>query len=125
MTEGDVLRKYIETFEELEVVLALARATERPASIAKIADAAGLAQTDAETAIERLVALGLVHKTPQGYYVDRRRPRTARAVAAIVRACEEDRLKVMAQLTSNAMQRVRSAAVRSFAGRKSGGGRTT
>jgi len=112
---ADLLTNYISTLEELDVVLVLAREAEHPYSANDIARAAGLPDAAARIALERLLGLGLISRQPRrGYVINRRRPALVTGVAALVRACETDRVAVIAQLSSNALNRVRRAAARSF-----------
>src|SRR5262245_306330 len=112
---ADLLSDYISTIEELDIVLALARETERPHSTVDLAKAAGLSEAAARVALERLLGLGLVSRQPRrGYLINRRRPAIVTGVAALVRACETDRVAVISQLSANALGRVRRAAARSF-----------
>jgi hypothetical protein len=112
---ADLLTEYVSTFEELEVVLVLARDAERSQSASDIAKAAGLSDVATRAALDRLLALGLLSRQPRrGYLINRRRPAVVAGVAALVRACETDRVAILAQLSTNALGRVRRAAARSF-----------
>jgi hypothetical protein len=112
------LRLYVETFEELEIVLTLARAGECAQTPPAVAADAKLPIGTVEAVIERLVRLGLLvsKEGPQvGYHINWSDTAMATGVEQLRAEYESNRLGVMSQMSANALERVRGSAIRAFA----------
>jgi hypothetical protein len=114
----ELLRQYIETFEDLEVALALTRAGVQGRSPAGLAAELNLPDAMVAGAVERMIRLGLIRSAGGAgdrLMIDRSDPQRAAAIDELVEQYTSDRVTVMAQMSANALERVRTAAVRAFA----------
>lgn len=108
----DLLRS-IGSFEALQIVLALAQEPERPVAWDALRVLApGL--RDLEDDVADLERAGLVTVT-QGTVALRDDPAVRSAATALLRAYRSDPLPIVQRLTGSAIERMRSAAVRTFA----------
>lgn len=110
------LRDHVNSFETLEVLVVLSRAT-GPLSSAIIAAAASLPEHVVVDALAPLVRCGAVAR-PTGaatFVLRPRGPDLDHAVRTLLEAYRTDRLAIIRQMSANAMDRVRLAAVRAFA----------
>jgi hypothetical protein len=110
-----LLRDCIRTFEELDVVLVLARTGDRRWTIPDIASETGMADTAVETTVRGLENAGLLVGGVTGYQLDRDNPRHALGVEELLAAYDRNRHAVFSQMSANAVTRVRTSALRAFA----------
>jgi hypothetical protein len=118
-TLREFLREFVSSYEELEVLLLLARGA-RPWSAAELAEALSARDDVIAAAAESLVQTGrLVESTTVG---GQRRfafaPHSAELrerVAELDRAYVERRLAIVQIMSANAVERMRGAAIRRFA----------
>jgi len=111
------LRDNVSSFEELETLLYLAAAERQAWSCADIAAAAGIPEELAEAALTKLspTFVAREERNLTLFYryvppVDREPP-----ITRLRRAYDAERLAVVQMMTSNAIERVRSAAARRLA----------
>lgn len=112
------LRDYIESYEELEVLLLLHRSGKQWHSLGALTAQLRLPGVSEETA-ETLASRGLlaVRRTEiePGYAYDPAEPVLETAVARLARSYAEAPLAVMKLMTANAMNRLRVSALQTFA----------
>jgi len=114
------LRDHVSSFEELEALLFFMRAPRRPWTTAEVAAAIKLQDNLVQSAVEALAqADGILQPAsqagqPLGY---RYSPPVALqgVLAKLERAYDEQRLRIVQIMSSNAMERVRSSAARRLA----------
>lgn len=113
------LREHVSSFEELETLLFLARGPHRSWSAQELAAALKLGDDNVQAALGGLIAVGNLvevstHGTTTGY---RYAPAPAlRPLLERLRvAYDEERVLILQLMTSNALQRVRSAAAHRLA----------
>jgi len=114
------LRDNISSFEELEALIFFMRAPRRPWSCADVAVAIKLPDDLVQTALEALVAAnGILVRTSQPGQDQAFRyspPADLDPVLEkLLRAYDEERLRIVQIMSSNAMERVRSSAARRLA----------
>jgi hypothetical protein len=109
----DLLTHRIDSFEKLEIVLALRRTTEGPWSIEKLATSLGLPPEDVRDATRELRSVSLVDVNRSG---DVQLGQNNHAVIdALARAYDDDRFHVIKVMGEIAMGRIRSMAAQVFA----------
>jgi hypothetical protein len=112
------LRSHVESYDDLEAILALHRASE-PKSAAGLASELSIDANEAQQILDRFIGGHLVGAVQLGREVHfRYMPKTqelASMVELLVRAYAEERAKLMELMTANAIERVRSNALRMFA----------
>jgi hypothetical protein len=114
------MRDHVSSYEELEVLLFLARQPSRSWSDAEVASSLNVGVDSITTALERLLALGTVIEAEPGPRANRYRFAPANQlirdrVAELQLAYAEQRFAVVQAMTANAMQRVRSSAAHTLA----------
>lgn len=114
-----LLREDVETYEQLEALLALVSRSERPHTAAELAAAAGLDEESAAEALAhlRLRGLAIAEKSAEG--VERYRfaaGSTGRdaAARALARIYAERPAEVARRMAANAIERLRTQALRTF-----------
>lgn len=108
-----LLRDHVGTYEKLHVLLFLRRGAERSWSVRAIAEDLRMRPEDVEDAVSALTKANLVSASGDAYAFqpgDR-----ADAVARLSQTFEEQPLAVMTFLTTNAVDRIRTGALRIFA----------
>ena len=112
----DVLREHVESYEQLEVLLLLGRSHKREWSVDDVAGQLHLAAAAGSEVLEYLCGAGLLTRCqdPRG---DRFRwhPDSSTVLDRLSQAYRDDRVGLMSLMTKNALDRVRTAALRSFA----------
>lgn len=117
----ELLRDRVETYEQLEVLLALHATPHRPWHADALAEALRTSAELVAAALAGLVAGGLVATSGTGlrteyrYAPDPERPDDAAAVDALATAYATQRLELVKLMSANAIERVRAAAARTFA----------
>jgi DNA-binding IclR family transcriptional regulator len=106
----DFLAEYVESFDELTVLLAL-EATGGASTSAELSSRTRLADAALRTALEQLAARGLLHATPDAVRLAAADPRLAE-LAALYR---DDTVAVLKMMNALALERVRLGATRAFA----------
>jgi len=112
----DLLTHRIDSFEKLEVVLALRRAERAMSSIDQLALAIGLLPESVRDAVRELRGVSLVDVSSTGEI--QLLPPSSRdhaAVEALAKAYEEDRFAIVKLMGEIAMGRIRSMAAQVFA----------
>lgn len=114
------LRDHVSSFEELEALLFFMRAPRRPWSCADVALAIRLQDDLVQSALEALVAAdGILERTAQAGKDQAFRysppAELDPVLAKLQRAYDEQRLRIVQIMSSNAMDRVRSSAARRLA----------
>ena len=113
------LREHVSSFEELETLLFLARAPRRSWSAEELAAALKLPEDNVGAALDGLIAVGslLEASAASGSVAYRYAP--APALQPLLErlriAYDEERVLILQLMTSNALQRVRSAAAQRLA----------
>lgn len=113
----DLVRHSILSFEALEVVLLLQRAEGRRWTAAQVAAQVHAPGETVLRALDSLIAKGLVMRVGDQLPVFEYQPRDAQlaaAVGALAEVCESNRVGVMLLISSSAIGRVRSGALRAF-----------
>jgi DNA-binding transcriptional ArsR family regulator len=114
----NLLRGYIESFEQLEIMLLLHRTRAESSTTDAVASALNLSPDAAATALEKLSRVGLAELLIDG---GTRRYRCRQGVAdleatlhKLAEVYEENRLDVIKLMNKNAIERVRTSAMRAF-----------
>jgi len=113
-----LLREYIWTHEQLEVLLLLRGATEREWTCEEICVALRMERTIAEPAIEHLASKKLIHPRASGNEPCRYRSLPSErddAVERLGHAYRSNPIVILKCMGTNAIERVRTAAMRAFA----------
>jgi DNA-binding transcriptional ArsR family regulator len=111
------LLERVESFEQLESLLALWRLRDRKCCIDEVVSGTKMRENAVSIALAELTEAGLVEKYLEAgvdYYRLSPTSLSEDLVERIQRAHDDDTLEVMKVMTSNAMQRLRSAAIRTF-----------
>jgi DNA-binding MarR family transcriptional regulator len=114
------LREHVSSFEELETLLLLARGPHRSWSVQELAAALKLGQDNVQVALDGLLAAGNlveVSTTPSGIgaYHCAPPPALQPLLERLRVAYDEERVLILQLMTTNALQRVRSAAAHRLA----------
>lgn len=113
------LRDHVSGYEELEALLLIARQAERSWTADEVAASLNVPVEPIATALGRLVATELVEVVQGGeraaYRYAARTDMLRDKVAELQRAYAEQRLMVMQMMSTNALERVRTAAHQRFA----------
>jgi hypothetical protein len=111
-----LLDEHIETFEELEVVIALIRRAGRSATATQLAADARLPGQDVSVAVDRLKGSGLIELAPPDRLtLALSNPRYAIGLQQLEVEYATNRTRIMSLMTANALRRVRTSAIRTFA----------
>jgi hypothetical protein len=111
----ELLQECIESFDELEVVLALMRHQERTATTVELAAELRWAEPGVVTAVNRLLRAGLLRFVPPTVILDPSDPRRVIGLQQLIAEYETNRTRIMSLMTENALNRVRTSALRAFA----------
>jgi hypothetical protein len=124
MTQGEIsealrgfLMVYVHSFEDLETLLLARRTRNTPVSPEQVANTLNLDPTLASEALTQLAAVGLLRiesHTPLTYQYGPP-PDLAEFVDELAKAYEEQRLSVITAVGSNAIVRVKTSAIKTFA----------
>lgn len=109
----DLAVEVLDSFEKLEVVLALHRAT-TPLSQAQLVSQLGLESDQIVDAMQGLVASGAVAGGSAGYRLADEGPWTAH-LRALADLHKTDRMTVVTAMSNAALERMRARAARAFA----------
>ena len=113
------LRDHVSGYEELEALLLVARQPGREWTADEIAASLNVPLDAVSSALDSLVANGIVEvvqpDAPRGYRYAPRTEILRREVAVLQRTYSEQRLIVMEMMTTNALERLRTAALQRFA----------
>jgi hypothetical protein len=104
----------IHTFEELETILLLTRNRDQGMTLPQLATDAGLPADVVQVAVARLCAEGLVVSAEGAYRLDWADSRRSAGFVHLLSEYDRNRFAVLSQLSSNALRRVRTAALRAF-----------
>lgn len=114
----ELLRDPVTSFERLEVLLLLQGAPEHPFDAATVSSRVRMPQDTVIAALEALAERQLIDKvqtsTPPTYRFVPTAPH-AEAVRALAHAYDEQRAAVMSIMNTNAIERLRSSTIRTFA----------
>lgn len=116
-----LLQDRLAGLDELEVLLLVRRDTTRAWTASEVADRLGLPSSSSDGALESLCVAALLVAHGGGGGAERRyayRPEVPgldAVVTSLVEIYDERRLEVMRILSNNALERIRSAAARTFA----------
>lgn len=111
-----LLETHIETFEDLEIVLALSRGRTTAIAVSELAASVGLDEPVVLATLERLKRNGLVVGGAEGTYIlDRSDARVSCGLDYLQSQYESHRVDVMSRMNANAIERIRTAALRAFA----------
>ena len=112
------LREHIEEYEHLELLLLLFRDQERTWSADEAAERLALSPRVVSEALAHLRSRGLVAgaagPTP-GFRFHAVGQSTSAAVRELATAYEQSRLSIIRQMNANALERLRTSAIRAFA----------
>jgi DNA-binding IclR family transcriptional regulator len=111
-----LLDRHVESFEKLELLMALRRAPGGRSTPAELAKALDLAGPDVREILSALTAAGLVAKTDDGAVT--LAPKTdedREAIDELARVYDEDRIALVKAIAEIAMERLRNLAGRAFA----------
>lgn len=115
----EVLRERIESFEELEILLLLRAERSRAWSVDEVAEWLRVTAGFAEPLVEKLRARDLIalreSEGARRYVYGARAPELDAAVAEIACAYETNRHEILRLMSANAIERVRTSAMRAFA----------
>jgi hypothetical protein len=111
-----LLREHIESYEHLRILLLLRSHRDRSWSAALAAERLNMAPASAEEALEHLCRRELLDRAESRMF--RYCPETSEHEAAVDRlahAYAEQQVEIMKLMSSNAVERIRTAAMRTFA----------
>jgi hypothetical protein len=117
----DDLRRFlldgVSSYEELDVLLLLVRGSGDSWSAKAVADALGAEADDCRVALEGLLARGLlaVGRDSVTFRYSPMTEEVARNVETLERTYREQRAAVAMMMSANAVERVRTSAIRTFA----------
>lgn len=109
------LLRRIESYEQLEVVLALAHEPSRAWPLAVVLERSRLSEELAQEALEQLVSAGLLTRASPEEGWRLADPELQRLAPQLLAAYRDNVVGVIRELTENALERVRTAALRTFA----------
>jgi hypothetical protein len=109
-----LLRGGVDSFEKLEVLLAL-HALEAPQRAHAVAARTGVAVADVETAASELAGAGLLERLPDDTWGVPAAARQEGALDQLAAAWATERPAVLKLMTQRALERVRASAARAFA----------
>jgi hypothetical protein len=109
----DLLREHIETYEQLEVLLRFAGTRDRTWTMPEMTAATGVPAEAVADALARLAASGVLTASDDGRRFSSSSDRAA-SIDALGDAFGRDRLGIMNLMTANALERVRTSALRAF-----------
>jgi hypothetical protein len=113
-----LLAEHIESYEELEALLCLWGTTARAWTIDDLAQALKISAESAAAAVTRLVEQKLITRRPADvptFACASGQDELHRTIQRLAKAYEEERLAVIQLMNANAIERVRTAAMRTFA----------
>lgn len=111
------LRDHVSSYEQLDVLLFMARAARRPWSASELAAALTQPLDDVTTALNELVSVGLLscaHADEGRYHYVAAADLHSRILELAVRN-EQHRLSVVQMMSQNALERIRRSAIRGIA----------
>jgi hypothetical protein len=111
------LRRHVQSHDHLEVLLLLHRHRDEYWSSNAVAEKLRISRTAAREAIDHLVGNGLLSEASGSHPSFRYGPASKSLeimVDRLIAVCEEDRPGVILRMNANAIDRVRSAAIRLF-----------
>lgn len=112
------LSEHVHTFEQLEVLLFMHRRAARYWSASEVANELALTSDLTPPILERLAERGLLKRDPAraGWYrFEPIGPSLQRQIEALVRTERDNRLLIVKAMSANALERLRSSALRTFA----------
>jgi hypothetical protein len=112
------LLETIETYEQLEVLLLLYRGRQQRLAIDEVADRLGTSASEVDAALAQLRSLDLIAFEATGnrrvfWYLGT--PQRDAALGSLARCYDEQRLSIVKLMNANAIERLRTAAIRRFA----------
>ena len=110
----DLLRPHVDAFEDLEILLEVSRATYRPAGPADLAARLKMTGGQASGAIDRLTAARVLEQVNGLVVLGTIDERTRVGLDELQRLADTNRLQVMADMSTNAIERLRTGALRAF-----------
>ena len=114
-----LLRERIRSFEELETLLLVRSQRGETWEVDAVEEKLHISSSIAEEALEQLCARGLVTRRTVGlrklYQYGGSDPTLEAVVERFARAYQENRIEVMRLMTSNAVERLRGSAIKTFA----------
>lgn len=114
----DLLRAHVENYEHLEILLRLHREPSREWNATTAAQELRIDEATAVGALAHLAAAGLLEPVPPARTTYRYLPATPdldAAVTALAHAYDHNRVQVMMTMSRNALERLRTAALKTFA----------
>ena len=111
----ELLRIHLEAFEDLEILLDVSRPDYRPLGPADLALHLKLPEEQVAPAIERLTHTRLLQSVNGLVVLARLDGQTAAGLAELRRLADVNRAQVMADMSTNAIDRLRTGALRAFA----------
>jgi predicted transcriptional regulator len=107
----------VATYEELEILLFLLRKEGQAFSVASIADELGASREDCQAALQNLERQGLLARAgePPKFRYAPSDSALAQRVDELAAAYRDQRILVIQMMSGNAVARVRTAAIRTFA----------
>ena len=111
----DLLRTHVEAFEDLEVLLEVNRPEYHPAGPADLAARLRISDAQVSAALERLMASRLLRQVNGFVVLAALDERTRAGLDELRRLADTDRIQVMADMSTNAIDRLRTGALRAFA----------
>jgi hypothetical protein len=114
----EFLREYIETFEDLEVTLGVAEHGRTGTNLERLVESVQIDAPTVRGIVERLHRRGvliLADDASGTCVVDWSLPGIAAVLEQLAADYRLNRIRVMSELTANALDRVRTAAIRAFA----------
>lgn len=109
------LSEHVATYEELEVLLHLVRHADSSWSVRSLARQLDLPVENCESALITLHEHGLLHKDDSGFRFDPAEDWLATQARELESTYRRQRFTVVEMMSKNAVERMRSAALRTFA----------
>jgi hypothetical protein len=113
------LLEHIESYEQLEVLIHLRKQPDRSSSSEAIASASSIPLAAVEAALEDLREAGLAEVSSRGAAPEWRyvalQPDVDATIVRLSQAYEENAIDIVKLMNANAIERVRTSAIRAFA----------
>jgi hypothetical protein len=110
----ELLKTYVDAFEDLEVLLEVSRPDYQPADSGGLATRLRVPGSLVSSALDRLTAARVLQLVNGLVVLGTLDERTRVGLDELQRLAETNRLQVMADMTTHAIERLRSGALRAF-----------
>jgi hypothetical protein len=110
----ELLKTYVDAFEDLEVLLEVSRPDYQPADAGGLAARLRVPGSLVSSAVDRLTAARVLQLVDRLVVLSPLEHRTRVGLEELQRLADTNRLQVMADMSTNAIERMRTGALRAF-----------